>query len=1148
MAHTNTGVLVICIMLLAAGIETKHYIQTYSGAVIGDSIHVGAVSKLLGTSRKYRIDECEAEFLDPKAAGSSELLISDKDINEPESKAGSRETHLVAKLKCTAGNLGYKLKCGEESGIGIIEAHIVNELIVSPESSIQLELNADQADKTRYTFLRGVQGNNISAAVKSEDKSEYFEAYLGGLRDLHFYEKKDDGSLLEVRTFNFDKILPIREFDTDSQGAQKERDLISTIAVVQDDGSTVSYYDLEFNQKLGRVYVHAGNKALKVAKGYTLGHCFPALRDGRLTNYYCTYEDSDAKKQLPIVYFDIASTDDQLEIREFKAVRSVLSAKPMIDGRTCLLALNEDRQRKVLCFDARNGFDKTSDNEDSYFASHTVKVNIDGQDCLLNLDSIDPTDFRFDDAAVFECKAAKYVASFELANSYDQKDPDVSVVRSVKKLTNGTVLLCANDEEIAYLNQNSVLTLEGGYNMPGQLITYDLGLTTPVINKIHCSASSILLSLESKKSTILVDITRGNRRDSITRVRRTIDLGQAQTHMKVATSKTAILYSTNKKGQIENVVQYQGFVGFVKISNKDQKNSGDHNMIIEVSANNGSQIKQLTVRTTVLPSTEFSVKPKKQMKDLVPGHEYQLRDYFDISGQVTKIDVLSPEAKARNVFWLVDEVRFYNSTNGTARATRFVVDGCFVDTEHKKYTDADGIKRDLEADLLKPARHLGTLELEQPLALIAKRDGDKLYVQGVYLDEDRKVQSTDSIKLSTPVDEEFVRAPRLVKVDGKPRIAFYQGSKDKSPKGVAIQYQYSKEDGFKFVSLDDQKIVAWDEDSTINGYTVEKVDPLDTTSLSSCVHFQVSGPDMGVPVEYQVCGITGGSSRRFDIYNLSITHQGKTQFEIVNYPAKTAGVDSLSWWVVSSNLFDDEAGTPVNPSDLKYNATLLKRFSGLEHHTIKGIFSLGSRAVVVAEVEEDKDQSLYEIYFGERGTLPYYRRKVNDLTTALKYYTLEFALVGATAKRVYVNHAKDFSNVADVDFRDSRLRLSKHAATAQVKMPFTVKFNDEVKVEDLVVDLDKFYEDDGKTDEDDENKDPEDDPIKPAKNIKRTRVWFILGILGLILCIGAADIFLRRRAALAEIESELDKQDRYYSAVKKPKGENGGVYASINDA
>ena len=1145
MPQMKQCLLVIC-MLLLGSVEAKRYFETYKGAVTGEVVNLGAVSYLLDGSKDYAKGDCEAAFLNLDAAGNSTLELADKDLNDPDSKAGSREVYVVATLKSKSGNLSYKLKCSDKSGVGIIEVHDPNELIVSSDSSIQMELTADKADRTQYAFLRGIQGNKISETIKQSDKSSYFEAYLGGLSNLKFYERKDDGSLLEVKTSNFGKILPIKELDSENEGVQSERDISSTIAVIQGDGATVSFYDLENDLKLGRVYVHTGNKAIGAGKDYTLGHCFPALRNNTLTNYYCIYESSDPKKQLPIKYFDVTAEDDNLESRDLSGVSSVIAAKPMSDGkRICLLVLDVNQNRKMICLDARKSLGKTADNEDTYFTGKSFKIKVEDQECEMDINKIDPSDFRFDDAAVFVCKSSSYLASFSLGNSIDEKDPLPLGVNSIKKIESDVTPLCASIDEIVYLtDKNTTLVLEGGFSNPGQLIRVPLGIETSSINKIHCAYESILLTLQSKKNTYLLDITRGNRRDSITRVKRIVNLGESQTHMKVATSKSAILYSIDKKGLISNLVLYQSFFGFVKISNKDQTTPSEHKMIIEISGEGGSQIKQLTVVTNILPSTEFSVKSTKIMENLKPGSEYELRNYFDIDGQVTNINVLYPEPKPRNMFWLADEVRFFNSINGTSYGSKFVIEGVFVDTEHRKYNDADGKMIDLEGDILFPSRHLGIIEIEQPIAFIAKREEGVVYVQGIYLDKDRKVQNTDAVKLFESVDSNFIRPPRLAKIDGKLSLVFYQGTKGKTTTGIAVNYKYSKEIGFQFIELDSQKKVDWNEPNSVNGYTVSSL-PKQTSSLSPCAHLEVTGEDVTEKTVYDLCGITGGSSRKIGIYNLSTTYDGKTHFEVINYPENNSGSSSLTWWIITSNLFGED-GAPVNPSEFKYDSKLVRRFDGLEHHNIAKIYNLDEKAVVVADDTEDKSEILYEIYFGARGNSPYYSRRVNDLTTAINEYSLKFAVVGKTVKRIYVNHAKDFSNVADVEFRDSRLRLSKHAATVHMKRPFTLMFNNVLEVREVIVELDKFYEDDGKTDEDDDNRDPEEDPTNLQSDKPKTRLWSILAILGMIFIVGAVDLCLRRRNALADHKKE-EAHDKPRVTIK-PKGENGGEYASINDA
>lgn len=1143
MPKSSKYLLAVCLVFLLAAVQASRKIETYRGAVAGEDVHVGSVAGLLGSSRTYSKGDCSAKFLDESTTGGVSLEILDSTSGSDKGAA-----YLVAHLKsATEGDFSYELKCGEESGIGMIHISPAKSIFVSPESNIYLELTQDQAAKEQYVYVHGIEGNNVSLKLDAKDPAGYYDVTLGGVRDLKFYEKKDDGTLVDVKIATFDKVLPIREWNYRDQDVQHEANLVSTLAVLQNDGATVSFYELESSKDLGRVYVHSGNKVINAGKDYTLDHCFPVMKDGKLTNYYCTFQIANPKLKGPIVYYDIASSDDELKRREFSGVKSILAASAMADGRSCFLAIDDKGERKILCFDSTTGFDRTKDNEKTYFSGKTIKVNVNGEDCLLNLNTIDPTDFRFEDSAVFDCKSGKVLASFELDNSFDVENPEPAKVNSYKFFDPKTVVpLCANEDEIITLeDKNTTLVFEGGNNKPGQLIRYPLGIESAAISKIHCARDSALVLLDSRRKTYLLDINRGDKKDSITRVNAIIDISGRPSMMKVATSQTAILYGFNKKGQVQSLSQYNGFLGLIRITNKNLTDVGEHSLNFTVT--DGTSRQKFTVRTSIQADEKFSVESIKPLKGLTPGREYPLRDYFNIHGQVYNLTVLKPE-KPRNIFWHPDQVVFENSQNATSKGSKFPLGDYFINIENKTYVNNGSVEKKLDATILSEGRYLGDLPLDQPVAIIATREENHLSVQGLFISKNGEVQCSKIVKLNDEVDSDYTHRPHLATIDGKQRVVFFKNHEHDESKGIAVEYKYDRELGtFQFINEDNQKTVDWSSSGSLNGYSVKPVKSDHSSKLSSCVEFKLSGDDLPVSRNYYLCGVTGGSSERSEIRNLGRTADGKVKFDLVNYPSAKAGSQSISWWEVTSNLLGAD-GKPVASSAFDYTVKRVRRFDGIRNHNIKKLYNLGDYHVLLTEHEEKGEMGLYETYFGSRGNKPYYSRRINDVHTPVRDYDVSYAMVGGVPRRIYTNYAKDFNNVADLKFKDARVRLSKHLATVHVKQPFTLQFNDAYKVTEVPVDLDKFYEDDGKTDEDDERTDPEDDPSKPGMKKRRSRLWLILGILALIIVVGAADLYLRRRSAIAEAESELD-QDKPKVVKKKKTGKNedGELSRSLNE-
>lgn len=1140
MAISHRYLLATCLALLLSSALAGRHIEAYRGAVAGEDIHVGSVAGLLGTSRTYSKDDCSAKFVGDGQTGGASLEVLD-------SHNGERvPAFLVAHLKAATGEFTYELKCGEEQAVGEIQVAAAHSILVNPESNIYLDITEDQADRDEFVFVHGIEGNNLSLQPEEKDASGYFEVTLGGLRELKFFEKRDDGSLVEVKVATFDKVLPIKEWNFRGEEVQQEANLAATLAVVQNDGQTVSYYDLESSREHGRVYVYSGKKTMSPGKDYTLDHCFPVLKDGQVSNYYCTFQVASAKAKGPILYYDIASPDDELKQREFDGVKSILAVTPVADGRTAFLAIDDKGERKILCFDAQNGFERTADNEKTYFAGKTIRINVNDEACNLDLNALDPSDFRFGEAAVFTCKSSKVLATFDLDNSYDSSSPEPATVRSYMTFDPKAVVpLCASDDEFITLqDKNTTLVFEGGRNNPGQSIRYPLGIESAAVGKVHCRSDSALVLLESKKKSHLLDVNRQPKKDSITRVNSLVDLSGKPSSVKTATSQTAILYGFNKKGQVQSLSQYNGFLGLIRITNKKMPAPGDHSLRFAVT--DGTHKQPFTVRTSIEAAEKFSVQKDKALEGLVPGKEYPLRDFLKIEGQVASLSVVKPE-KTRNIFWHPDEVVFVNSQNGTAKGSKFALGDNFVNLETKSYLNKDGAEKKLDATILSEARYLGDLALDRPVAIIASREGESISVQGLFVSSVGQIEGSKVVKLNQEVDSDFSHKPHLATVDGKPVVVFYKSAEDGEDKGVAVEYKYDREaSSFQFVNQDNQKEVDWSASGQIGGYSIKPVKAEHTSKLSSCVQFKLSGEELPSSRLYKICGVTGGSSETVDLRNFARTADGKVRFDLLNYPGAKAGSQLVSWWEVTSNLLGQD-NKPVSPAEFVYTVKLVRKFAGLKNHAIKKLFNLGDHSVTLSEHEEKGVKNLYETYFGTRGNHPYYSRQVNTVNSHISDYDLHFNVVNGVAKRIYTNFARSFTNVADLQFKDARVRLSKHLATVHVAQPFTLLFNDEFKLQDVAVKLDKHYDDDGKTDEDDEKTDPEDDPSKPFKK-RRSRLWLILGILALIIVVGAADLYLRRRSAIAEAESELDQEKpKVVKKKKSGKNDDGELSRSLNE-
>ena len=1142
----SIGLLAAVLAALMLAAQARHF-PTYRAAVVGDTINIGQLGDLFNTSKTYSARDCEARFQDDKIVGNSTLEIQDVDINEDARKGSvlpKVPAYLLAKVT-KAGDFSYTLKCGDEAGNGLIRVAEAGQFNVGDGAYVQLTFdNSTVVNRTQYVAFSGVEGDNISVSIDPKSSDSYFGNYIGKIHDLKFYVRKDD-SLSEVPPSSFSKILPIREPNVYHQsGLIDNREVYGTIAVLEKDEITLSKYELQSDDKLGLVYVYVSKQTLTHDGSYVLSHCFPTLRGGKVLNYYCTYESNDTKKGGDILYYDISSTNESIEARQFSDVKSILAAKPIIrDGRTCLLAVGNDGVRRVLCLDASAGFNRTDANKDTYFSGKSVKIRHGDQDCFLKLDKIDETDFRFDDAAIFECASGeKLLASFDLGNSYDT-EPEYSNVRSYMVVPVGATPLCVSDDELAYLtDSNTTLVLRGGKNRPGQLIRIPLKIDSSSLDKIHCGQDSILMLLSSKKTSNLVDVKRALRGDSFTRVNSIVPLKYKQDTIKVSTLNSAILYVQGKKG-VSNVVQYNNFLGLLRVLNPKDTSVKKHK--VDLIFSNGKDKQKVTYETELIADSVFTVEETgKTFKDLEPDHNYKLRDYLSIRGQVSKID---SDPKVHSVYWWPDTVDFNNSHDGSAAASRFVVDGNFVDTDKKTYAKKDGDEHKLEGEVISPSRYLGnTIISGQEVAFIGKKDGKTVFVQGWFVNKQGVVQGTEPVKLDGSYGDEYFRAPRLATISKKNVIGFNRGD----GKLTGVQYNMNPDDNsFTFINTDEQIEGDWSDESMIGDYSIKPANK--DAGVTSCAHFKLDGGDLSHSQTYSLCNITGGSSDRVIIRNITRDPVSrKVSFDVINYPCESFGVSQVSLWRIDSNLIGND-GTPVVPADFVYNATLRRKFGGLRTHDIKEIYDFGDEAIVLSSRDEDNRAKLYESYYGSAGDSPYFQNAYSVDNFDYRWYDLKFVQFGDKIKRVFSNYDRDYNSVSDIAFQEATLHLSKHVATDHVKTPFNLRFNNQVTLKSVLLSLDKYYPDDHKTDDDDIKPHPPPGPEPgptPDHHPRRSRLWIILGILLLIILIGAADLYLRRRSAIAEAEAELNRDGP--RVVKKKKGgknDQGDISSSINE-
>lgn len=1120
---TTTMMMMIAIVVMTGIVIGQSQISEYRSAVQGDSVHVGWVSGLLGTEQTFAASDCEVKFIgDKQGEPDTKLKVLDTDPNEPSPEKGAKPkvaTYLHAEVGEKIGSFSYELKCKDIRGFGVLTVHQKGALIVDDSARIHLELSPETANKTSYYMIKGVQGDNLKAEIQTQSDKDYFNEFIGKFRYFKFYKRNPEGVVERILPKNFHKILPIRELNyRKARGLIDSKDLSIGLAVVHSDGRKVSYFNLESDADLGRIYVHIGDKIIDLKKTYELTHCFPVLKSGVLLRYYCTYESSEVGDAL--VYYDLSSTNEVLDALYFTDFKSIIAAKPMADDRTCLLVQTDASNREVICMDASKGFNKTKDNEVSYYRGSQLRLDRN-EDCSMNFSRIDPDDFRFDEAAVFDCKNGTALASFVLG------EKEVVETRSFLMIGKDVTPLCVNDRELAYLtDKNRSLVLQGGFNSPGQKIIHRLEAETTKISKIHCSQDSILILMDSSKKTHLLDIRRGDRNASLTRVNTFLDLPDRQTHMKVSSAHTAVLYSINKRGELTDIAEYNSFLGLIKLVNHQYTNPGSHQAVL-VFSNNKTQ-KQISLQTDIVAEDVVTVEKKKILKDLTPGKEYDLREYFEIKGQVYVIEVVAPHPVSKNIYWYPDQIDFQNSKNDTASSARFLIEGRFVNTADRTVTNEDGSQVKIQGDLLNPSRYLGTLLLDQPLAIVAKQDGDKAFVQGWFIGKEGSVQNTSPIKLSCATSEGFLRDVREKRVGEKSFVVFY----DKDGKGIGLEVEFdTHEKSYRFVSPEKVEIFDWIPENQVSKYLIKEVLPESGQDLTSCAHFTLEGGEIPSKWTYPVCNVTGGNSGSISIRNISVSNDSRTTFDLFNYPSKDSGLSVITWWRVRSNLVNKE-GAAVHPAQFEYTVTLIRRFEGLKHHTISDIFVIDNSTVVVSKIESGDKKGIYEVYYGSSGNRPVIKARLPDQSETANTIDIRFLKVGGKLRRIFSRYNSDLNNMADVVFKSARLKLSNHTATVQVQNPFDIRFNKQTTLKSVFLYLEKYYPDDGKTDEDDKPKPkPEPEPPGPKEETRRSRLWYIAGIIVLIVFVGGLDLYFRKR----HNEQLSDKSDIDRPMIGKPK-------------
>jgi len=1085
-----------------------------------ESLNLGRVGMLLMTESVYLAKDCKVVILGQASTPSGVgLAVMDTDPNEQPPAGQVRvkvPTYLLATTGINPGEWGFKLTCADITGIGIFRVLSTDWISASEWANVSLYVNRKQEEVT-FLPLDNFEGQNLSMKIAgSSDPAWILQSRLSSLK---FYENDDMGVLRPVSTKTFEKILSLREHRWDRPDRLTSlEDLSSVIAVVETQGLSVGYYELEHSQSLGLVYVFTGRKYMDPGKNKKLSHCFPTVRKGKVINYYCLFEELDAKKPGPIVYFDLASTNEQLEGRVFGDVRAVLASEPMwSEDKTCLLAIGLDGKRKILCMDATRGLGQIEYNLDGYFLGNRVKINI-GEECTLDAADLDEEEFRFPSSAVFTCSSGKRVAAaVRMVPSVDAKDPPAWKVTTVREISENIDVLCVDDEDVV-LYDGQTMTVMGGKTRPGENIK--IAINGPVQN-VHCLHNHILM-IGGGKKPVLLDVARRIWHRVARRLIASVPLPPGSEKLKVAMGYMPVVYSINKRDEVEGTMMYIPVAGLLSLVRGDHRYSlvltnGNTSVPVEVNVQRGRE-------------ERLEVRKIRSLSEAVPGEVYNLRDYFKVSGQIYSLDY-SP--RVHSVYMYADRVSLENTYTHKAEGSQFAVEDCFVDSLERVWTDGQGKVHRLEGKILQPSRYIGTVQTDIPLGLTGHIESGGLLVQGYYVDRTGTVRTTDIIKLGGDFSAELFQSPQVERGRGQGKIRIYW----RAGMSREIDYQYTPEDKMITIRAGSEE-AQWRDPDRIGIYRLAVVEEHDNERINPCVHIRAEGGDLDIPLIYPICGITGGWVNRVQLFNLTNSTDG-VEFELLVQPSRESGNEILTWWKIYTNLRENNAW--VSKDRLIVRTERLGELGGLAYHIVRSVQRVGAGICVLSEYRDNTaggGVGLYESYYLPPSIYPLLMQRFSDDRTDWDKYELRIESSKSSIKRVFANHQNNSATVSDVLFFPSQIRLSKHTATIHVKYPFTLDFNRGSHIEsNFFIDLKQYYPDDGKTDDDDVRPNPKpvpDDGKDPdsKKSGRSSRLWFIWGIILLIFFIGGLDLYLRRHKHLHD-HSHSDISDESHHEEKQ---------------
>ena len=971
---------------------------------------------------------------------------------------------------------------------------------------------------SEYLLIANTGTENLTATAGAI--SDYHSTFLSSSRSLNL--TNSSGS--EVALSKFKNVFILNSMArSKTSTVLSKTDIESTVLGVSSDGSTFSYFKQNDSPSTGFYYAIFKEVNVTIPEGYAFDRClsFSDREDSKLQNLYCFYIDNAKSPTKEVLYADFSNPDAaNIQLSKIDGIKRVYVGSSMVrDGRQCFLYEAYAGGKSFACVDGKKGLSRNKDNELVYYFNKQIRISALNETCFISADTIDIEDARFLDVPVFTCaKANKKIAAIVEVPPTGDKD-EVSKYSSFTVVDESLEFLCIGNDYATYYDATggSIVSkaLESSKSKPGEVLNVTLDVADGVLVQARCGKDNIFSIIESgkkKKVEIFVDVStpQVDSASSSARLLASQYNPQAYTGLSYSYGTSALIYSVAKDGSISGIMEYNRFVGLLRLFNSDVSKTGTYSSTLKLT--DGTETNLWTVQTAVINEGEdftISKEQKKPFKDLAPGHTYKLREYFDITGKVKSIE---STPKVHSIYWLPDQVLLENEKKGSAASAVFSIDNVFVNTFDKTYLEKDGNQlKKLTGEVLSPARLLGVLDLDVDLALVANWDEHSTHIQGWFINKDGVPKGTQVIE--TPLVINRVRNPIAFTYQDKPVIAIFQDF----TKAYFIEYFYDKLEKSYRLHLLSNELHNVPENFLDQTYGIVGVKTSD--AISSCVQVTVADWNRTNFRDYPICNVTSGFSNGAFVSNQRKNPDGTVSFDLLSQPSPRSHSNGINRYNVTGKLFE-ASGEPV--STFVYKIQQIGRLEGLQGHKIRSIQNVGDGIFVISSKESNGVVGLYENYFLGGDSSLSYQKKFTDDKTLFDHYDIHYYENGRRVKRIFDNFDTQKTSITDITYQESSLKLSNHTASAHTNNTFELRFNELTTLKPIQLALDKFYPDDGKTDDDDRKPtDDDDDDPKPNDKALPSRLWMIFGVLLILLIIGILDLYLRKRPQKTELDMKL---------------------------